>query len=892
MLQVITRRLKLFKHGKRGISTVIVVMLSLVLIVVIVGNVVLWSYQMNQLDMERMQETLSLINATRITRSSWSIAQREYITSAGSKLSGTFVDTTAADSLAETFREELEGIYSYNPSSYTLGGATSYVLGDISDLALSDGVCMNFRSYMSSSPANDKTDAFVAYRDSTTSLNTPKWRVWDGESLTWNSQSELPTANSSVRWVRVAYSPLESRSYEKIVVTLSDDGYLDAYVWNGAAWNVTSNIAFPGTSANAYRCFDVAYEKTSGRALLVYSRGTTTNEIGYRRWTPETGWGPEQLLDLPYTSGIVRWISLASSPGARAGTSDDNEIAMIYLDANNDVHGYVWTGSAWSLMGATAIWDATAATSTRECIAVAYEQTTGEAMFIWADSGSNRFYYRTWNGATLSAATLLTITATGGAGYWVTLKADPASDDMLFLVIDSGADLNTAYWNGSTWTVHTEHDDTVDTNARRCADFAWEPSGGKGLLVWGTTTGQIAYKTFVAPNAWGTQQNIAMGGASNIHPWVQLRTNPRNVPDDVLILGLVLEGTAYDLGAISWDGATLTVLGSSVISANTTVITYECFELEFANFGVPTFTCEVEFSGKSDVKNWTQLLWAAALSFTVPDVTTTFQLYNYNLGQYPTSGSGYITDTIGQTTVPKNQTIPVSSTDFRDANGNWKMKITGTKITYTQFEMHVDWIEFKPTLFDVYRLNVVNNFAVDLSTYPREHIQGLELLIKYKVSESSERWFLKAYNWRAAAFSDVGFNVTAGSQPILGEWTEYAIAVTDDWADYVNEEGLVRVELFDEGTGANQTVLEIDFFAVRVIIDATRIDVKNSSPISVRIVAVWVINSTMHQRYDVDMLLNAGEAATYIRADIKMPQDTFLAKVVTERGNVAVFSKD
>lgn len=891
-MQAITRRLKLFKRGKRGISTVIVVMLSLVLIVVIVGNVVLWSYQMNQLDMERMQETLSLVNATRIKHSSWSTAQKEYLINAGSRLSGTFVDTTAADSIAETFREEHEGTYSYNPSSYTLGGSTSYVSGDISDLALSDGVSMNFRSYMSRSPANDKTDAFVAYRDSTTTLNTSKWRAWGGENLTWSPQSELPTANSPVRWVRVAYSPLESRSYEKIVVTLSDDGYLDAYVWNETAWIVTSNIAFPGTSANAYRCFDVAYEKTSGRALLVYSNGTTTNEIGYRIWTPETGWGSEQFLDLPYTSGIVLWISLASSPGTRAGTSDDNEIAMIYLDANTDVHGYVWTGSAWSLMGATAVWDATAATSTRECIAVAYEQTTGEAMFIWADSGSNRFYYRTWNGATLSAATLLTITATGGAGYWVTLKADPASDDLLFLVIDGGADLNTAYWNGSTWMVHTEHDDTVDTNARRCADFAWEPSSGKGLLVWGTTTGQIAYKTFVAPNTWGTQQNIAMGGAGNIHPWVQLRTNPRNVPDDVLILGLVLEGTAYDLGAISWDGATLTVLGSSVISASTTVITYECFELEFANFGVPTFTCEVEFSGKSDVKNWTQLLWTAALSFTVPEVTTTLQLYNYNSSQYPTSGSGYITATIGQTKVTKNQTIIVFPMDFRDANGNWKMKITGTKIAYTQFEMQVDWIEFKPKLSDVYRLNVVNDFSVDLSTYPREHIQGLELLIKYKVSESSERWFLKTYNWGAAAFSDVGFNVTAGSQPIHGEWVEYAIVVTDGWADYVNEGGLVRVEFFDEGTGANQTVVEIDFLAVRAMIDATRLDLKNSSPISVRIVAVWVINSTRHQRYDVDILLNAGEAVTRVFPDIEMPPDVILVKVVTERGNMAVFSAD
>jgi hypothetical protein len=43
-------------RDRRGISNVIVVMLSLVLIVVIVANVVLWSYQMNQLDWEKMRE--------------------------------------------------------------------------------------------------------------------------------------------------------------------------------------------------------------------------------------------------------------------------------------------------------------------------------------------------------------------------------------------------------------------------------------------------------------------------------------------------------------------------------------------------------------------------------------------------------------------------------------------------------------------------------------------------------------------------------------------------------------------------------------------------------------------------------------------------------------------
>jgi len=60
MLKNIARRLK---RDKRGVSNVMVVMLSLVLIVIIVDNIVLWDYQMNQLDWERMQEKIEITAA-------------------------------------------------------------------------------------------------------------------------------------------------------------------------------------------------------------------------------------------------------------------------------------------------------------------------------------------------------------------------------------------------------------------------------------------------------------------------------------------------------------------------------------------------------------------------------------------------------------------------------------------------------------------------------------------------------------------------------------------------------------------------------------------------------------------------------------------------------------
>jgi Na+-transporting NADH:ubiquinone oxidoreductase subunit NqrC len=60
--------MKHLRQDKRGISNVIVMMLSLVLVVIIVANVILWSYQMNQLDLDRMQEKVEITTVTRIAQ--------------------------------------------------------------------------------------------------------------------------------------------------------------------------------------------------------------------------------------------------------------------------------------------------------------------------------------------------------------------------------------------------------------------------------------------------------------------------------------------------------------------------------------------------------------------------------------------------------------------------------------------------------------------------------------------------------------------------------------------------------------------------------------------------------------------------------------------------------
>ena len=116
-------RLRL-KLDRRGVSNIIVVVLSLVIIVAIIANIVLWNYEMNQLDWEKMKEDISVTNVERVTRSSWFAAQSEYTVNIGSRTSGIYVNTQVVDSNYERFREasalDLNGTFAIDLFTYPL----------------------------------------------------------------------------------------------------------------------------------------------------------------------------------------------------------------------------------------------------------------------------------------------------------------------------------------------------------------------------------------------------------------------------------------------------------------------------------------------------------------------------------------------------------------------------------------------------------------------------------------------------------------------------------------------------------------------------------------------------------------------------------------------------
>jgi len=65
---------------------------------------------------------------------------------------------------------------------------------------------------------------------------------------------------------------------------------------------------------------------------------------------------------------------------------------------------------------------------------------------------------------------------------------------------------------------------------------------------------------------------------------------------------------------------------------------------------------------------------------------------------------------------------------------------------------------------------------------------------------------------------------------------------------------------------------------------------ENDGGLTVHLVSLWIINSTDHQRYNISVFINSAETKNYLRDDVSLPTGSYTVKVVTERGNTAVYS--
>jgi hypothetical protein len=192
------------------------------------------------------------------------------------------------------------------------------------------------------------------------------------------------------------------------------------------------------------------------------------------------------------------------------------------------------------------------------------------------------------------------------------------------------------------------------------------------------------------------------------------------------------------------------------------------------------YSSEVEFTGPSNTQNWYQLVWTVDSAWTAGSVSTTVQLYNYTLGGYPTSGSGYYTYTssaTANTDETKTQTITTNPTHFREGSGNWKIKVKGVKSTTTQFDFKADWVEFKPSYYSEYTVSTEFLFSSMTTNTPSQ----LNFTIVSEYDLESVSVTIQVWNYSSSAYVTSGEGYQTYSSSGVNETKLLSINTTPQW---------------------------------------------------------------------------------------------------------------
>jgi len=218
---------------------------------------------------------------------------------------------------------------------------------------------------------------------------------------------------------------------------------------------------------------------------------------------------------------------------------------------------------------------------------------------------------------------------------------------------------------------------------------------------------------------------------------------------------------------------------------------------------------------------------------------------------------------------------------------------SGSKISGSYLDTQADdgaYETFREQTSIPQTLDINGTFLVDLSKYPLVDIQGIEILIKFQANDTGDTWYLNAYDWTSDAYGNTGFNSTAGFTPTTATgWDYYGVSINSLWGAYVRSDGKMFIKFCDPAADGNNTAIKIDFLGVRVI-TCTLLSFQNSGSVTTHVVSIWVNNSTIHSRYDVNYFINPGSNSSFFNTEINLPKGTCIVKAVTELGNIAVIS--
>ncbi|MBI4346816.1 MAG: hypothetical protein HY553_08165, partial [Elusimicrobia bacterium] len=419
-----------------------------------------------------------------------------------------------------------------------------------------------------------------AGRRMTTRINNESDGSWQGEGVT-----------QLLGGVRSSVLRSGTTREEKVLATLDVEGRLKVQVWTEAGgWSAPLELANGLAGVAAYRPFDVAYERKSGRAVIFYAN---SNIPRYNIWDGTTwlfgGTGAAMPTGAPAQSGTPWWIRAEANPDPN---SDEIVVATLDNAATPDLRAYVWDGSSFIselLLEDTA--EATAANNPiTQVFDLAWESQSGRCMVIWGDNNSTTYpntgekmlRYRIWDtGPNTWGSETNTPDQDSDTPdiRWVRAVGDPRSNRIImassFWRSGPNTSLTLNSWNGSAWATATpgfyqevvlnnlEPNFTPSTWERRPFDLGFEASGEQGLAVWSAANNDaLQYRKFASAS--GSWDATTATGPNLISDPQVIRINADTITDEMYVLASNAQGMMYSTrwtGA-AFDGPSTTLLGA------------------------------------------------------------------------------------------------------------------------------------------------------------------------------------------------------------------------------------------------------------------------------------------------------------------------------------------
>ncbi len=431
-----------------------------------------------------------------------------------------------------------------------------YLLGPITI-----GTFKEARQWQVASDAINSSTGLLSYEDNGGS-NT--WsRVWNGTAF--NAQASMSTTPADSRWFSEQSSPINN---EKLVALVDNAGVspnidpLYMFRWDGAAWNLDFSIGFT-CQQDASRKFDIAYEETSGDALLVYN--DCTSQLKYRKRASGAWDGSSSNAGTAYDT-TKSWIKLKAKPNT-------DDILVGILNANRRVGAMVWDGASNTF--GTQLADSSGTSSqtntiTEESMGIAWENSSGKALLVYGSTTTTLLYRElngTWGGENTA------YTGLAGPVAWLSVSGDiQLNSDYVAVGIVTATTIRNEFgvWNGATWvtkptavTARSIQDKAMSVNweASTSAKAIWAYSTNAG----GTTPRQLSYRTWTNPGGVSTfgADTILTGtlGTNILTIELYSDTNSRG------IIALIVDnnGALWDR---NWDGSSWSALPGAALIAS------------------------------------------------------------------------------------------------------------------------------------------------------------------------------------------------------------------------------------------------------------------------------------------------------------------------------------